>query len=99
MQHLTVSNHGFLRYTVITSKEFWNGLPPMNEVSLWEMEQAGIINERDMKKLRDSGKVQIHIQTPGEREEWKKALKGVDEKLVEIAGPELAGEIISKTGR
>ncbi|MFZ5644198.1 MAG: DctP family TRAP transporter solute-binding subunit [Bacillota bacterium] len=106
--YLTVSNHGFLGYTVITSKDFWNSLPPdlrtviqetMNEVSLWEMEQASIINDRDMKKLRDSGKVQIHIQTPEERKEWKKSLKGVDEKLIEIAGPELAGEIISKTGQ
>lgn len=103
--YLTVSNHGFLGYSVITSRDFWNELPPeirpviqetMQEVSLWEMEQASIINDRDMKKLRDSGRIQIHLQTPGEREEWKKALKDVDEKLIEIAGPELAGEIINK---
>ena len=106
--YLTVSNHGFLGYSVITSRDFWNELPPevrtviqetMQEVSQWEMEQASIINDRDMKKLRDSGKTDIHVQTPAEREEWEKALKNIDEILVEIAGPELAGEIVRKSGQ
>ncbi|HBV96968.1 MAG: C4-dicarboxylate ABC transporter [Peptococcaceae bacterium BICA1-7] len=106
--YLTVSNHGFLGYSVITSQDFWSELPPdvrniiqetMKEVSLWEMEQASIINNRDMEKLRNSGKIEIHVQTPVEREEWKNALKSVDKKLIEIAGPDLAGEIINKTGQ
>lgn len=103
--YLTVSNHGFMGYVVMADKNFWMSLPPdirstleeiMNEVTEWEREQAKIINERDMKALMDSGKVKIHIQTPEEKEEFKRALKGLDKKMAEILGPQLFNDIYEK---
>ncbi|MHB8156974.1 MAG: DctP family TRAP transporter solute-binding subunit [Desulfocucumaceae bacterium] len=101
--YLTVSNHGFLGYTVIMNKNFWNSLPPdtrkiitdtFKEVSEWERVQATLINERDMKILSASGKVNIHIQTPEERDEWKKTFAGMEKKLNDIVGPKLSAELI-----
>jgi C4-dicarboxylate-binding protein DctP len=100
--YLTISNHGFLGYAVITNKEFWNGLPPdirktleltMQEVTRWEMKQSSMINDRDMKSLLATGKVVVHQQTPREREEWMGSLGGMEKKLAEVAGPYLADEV------
>ncbi|MCL4441655.1 MAG: DctP family TRAP transporter solute-binding subunit [Firmicutes bacterium] len=104
--YLTVSNHGFLGYVVMMDMNFWSRLPPdvkqaitesIREVTEWEREQAGIINERDMKILQKSGKVDIHIQTPEEKALWKNKLKGLDSILNEIVGPQLASEINSRS--
>ncbi|MFZ5647195.1 MAG: TRAP transporter substrate-binding protein [Bacillota bacterium] len=104
--YLTVSNHGYIGYVVITNNDFWTKLPPdikqvieetMREVTQWERDQARIINERDMKTLQESGKVNIHIQTPEEKAQWKKELKDLDIKLNEIVGPQLASEISNRS--
>lgn len=104
--YLTISDHGFLGYVVMADKNFWMSLPPdirlkleeiMGEVTEWEREQAKIINERDMKVLMNSGKVKIHIQTPGEKEEFKKVLKGLYPKMAEVLGPQLFNEIYGKS--
>ncbi|MCL6478480.1 MAG: TRAP transporter substrate-binding protein [Peptococcaceae bacterium] len=100
--YLTISNHGFLGYTVMADQKFWQGLPQdirakleeaMDEVTRWEREQARLINERDMKTLLESKEVKVHFLTAEERKEWKKALAGLDAKLAEIAGPQLVSEI------
>jgi Bacterial extracellular solute-binding protein, family 7. len=65
----------------------------MKEVTLWETRQAEIINQRDMKAIEASGKVNIHKQTPGEREEWKNSLRELYIKLPGIVGPRLAGQL------
>lgn len=104
--YLTVSNHGYIGYVVMADMGFWTKLPPdvkqaitesIREVTRWEREQAGIINERDMKILQKSGKVHIHVQTPEEKARWKKKLEGLDSVLNEIVGPQLAGEINSRS--
>ncbi len=100
--YLTVSNHGFMGYVVMADRNFWLGLPPdirskleeiMNEVTEWERNQAGLINERDMKTLQKTGKVKIHIQSPEEKQEWITALSGLNKKIEEILGPELFNEL------
>ena len=100
--YLTVSNHGFLGYVVMTDKSLWMKLPPdiraiieesMNEVTEWEREQARIINESDMATIKASGKVTIHIQSPEEKAEWEKVLYGLEKKLNDIVGPQLSNEI------
>ncbi len=100
--YLTVSNHAFMGYVVMMDKKFWQDLPPdirvtigevMKEVTLWETQQAEIINQRDMKTIEESGKVNIHVQTPGEREEWKNSLKDLYIKLPNIVGPQLVNEL------
>ncbi|MCL6609954.1 MAG: TRAP transporter substrate-binding protein [Peptococcaceae bacterium] len=100
--YLTVSNHGFMGYVVMADQKFWLGLPPdirakleevMKEVTDWEREQAMIINERDMKVLQESGKVKIHLQTPEEKWEWKRALAGLEKKLEEILGAKMFSEL------
>lgn len=104
--YLTVSNHGFLGYVVMTDNKFWIQLPPdiraiieesMNEVTEWEREQARVINERDMKIIKESGKVTIHTQSPEEKAEWKKTLSRLENKLNDIVGPQLSNEIKNRS--
>jgi C4-dicarboxylate-binding protein DctP len=77
--HLTVSNHGYLGYVVLTNANFWESLPPdirvileetMAEVTLWERFKAEELNNEDFKHLVDSGELEIHVQTAQEKEIW-----------------------------
>lgn len=101
-QYLTVSNHGFMGYVVMMDNKFWRSLPPdiratleevMKEVTVWEREQALKINERDMKIIENSGRVNIHIQTPAEKKEWKESLQGLYDKLPNIFDPKLVKQL------
>ena len=100
--YLTVSNHGFMGYVVMVDQKFWLGLPPdirttleevMKEVTVWERVQALTINERDMKLIENSGRVNIHIQTPAEKKEWEESLHGLYDKLPELFDPQLVSEL------
>lgn len=102
--YLTISNHGFMGYAVLVDKKFWQDLPEdirkgleeaMREVTAWEQTQAGLINERDMHMIRESGKVNIHMQTPGEKKEWQRAMAGIYATLPDTVGTQLVSELKS----
>ncbi|MGB9805037.1 TRAP transporter substrate-binding protein [Desulfofundulus sp.] len=102
-RYLTVSNHGFMGYVVLTNATFWRSLPPdirkvieetMAEVTLWEREQAAGLNDKNFKQIESSGKVKIHIQTPQERVEWLAAFTPLYRQFTPVIGNELVEAVL-----
>jgi len=96
--YITISNHGFMCYVVLTNASFWQSLPEdvrkiiqetMAEVTAWEREKAKELNERDLTRVKASGKVQIHVQTEEERKVWKKVWEPLYDRFSPVIGPDL----------
>lgn len=96
--YLTVSNHGYLGYVVLTNREFWESLPSdirkvleetMEEVTAWEREKAAEINMKNYEQLVASGKVKIHVLTTAEKEIWKKKLRPIYLNYEGVIGKDL----------
>lgn len=85
-KYITESNHGVLDYMVVTNADFWNGLPGdvrgqletiMDEVTVAVNKMANDINERDKKRIADSGSSEILTLTRDEVSAWRTAMKPV----------------------
>ncbi len=97
-KYITESNHGVLDYLLLTSTEFWEGLPDdirteleaiVAEVSTEVNRLAGELNAGDRQKIAESGVSEIIELTPDERKAWKDAMKPVWEKFQDGIGVEL----------
>ena len=84
--YITESNHGLLDYLLVTSAEFWNGLPDdirtelaaiLEEARLYGNKISGDKNLDDKKKIADSGRCEIIDLKPEERAQWVEAMKPV----------------------
>ena len=84
--YITESNHGVLDYLVVTSAEFWMGLPAdlRGEIkkSLDEAIAFGnSVSEKkaveDKQKIIDSGRSKVITLTDAERQQWVEAMKPV----------------------
>ena len=82
-KHLTLSNHGYLGYAVVTNKKFWDGLPAevrdsliaaMQEATGFERDIAQKENDEALEKVRAAKTTEIYALPQGERETWRKAL-------------------------
>lgn len=84
-QYLTISNHGYLGYAVMTDQLFWESLPQearlilmeaLTETTAWVRENAARLNQQDLDRIKMS-RIEIHQQTEAERQAWKEALAPV----------------------
>ncbi|KJS21683.1 MAG: C4-dicarboxylate ABC transporter [Clostridiaceae bacterium BRH_c20a] len=100
--HLTISNHGYLAYTVLTNASFWNSLPDeiriileetLKEVTLWEREEAQKQNAEVEKLLGETGTT-IYYLTDKQKEEWKRLLHPIYEMYIDDASKELIGDLV-----
>lgn len=96
--YITESNHGLIDYLVVTSAEFWNGLPDdlraevkkaLDEAIVFGNEVAAQKALDDKQKIIDSGRSEIIYLTPEERALWVEAMKPVWQKFEEEIGKEL----------
>ena len=94
-KHMTISNHGHLAYAVIVNKKFWDGLPAdiraALEVAVKDSTQyANAIAESEnataLDKIKASGRVTLHVPTPAEANEWKRALMPVHKDMTSRLG-------------
>ena len=106
-KHMTLTDHGYLGYGVITNKKFWDGLPAelrtelekaMKESTVYANQIAKEENEKALEAVRASGKTEIHTQTAAERAAFKKALLPVHKKMESRIGAELIQSIYKETG-
>ena len=106
-KHMTLTDHGYLGYAVITNKKFWDGLPAelrtelekaMKESTVYANQIAKEENEKALEAVRASGKTEIHTQTAAERAAFKKALLPVHKKMESRIGAELIQSIYKETG-
>jgi C4-dicarboxylate-binding protein DctP len=104
---LTLSDHGYIGYAVITNKKFWDGLPAdlrtilegaMKDATKLANDIAKKENDDALEGIRKSGKTQILTLTPQERAEWKKAMLKSHRQMEERIGAELIQAFYKETG-
>ena len=102
--HLTVSNHGYLSYLVLTNGEFWNSLPEnirailsetMEEVTAWQRQIAQEKNAHDLNLIIQSGQIDVYKLSDSEKEAWKKALHSIYNLFLPQIGQKLLAEALA----
>ncbi|GAC1421195.1 MAG: TRAP transporter substrate-binding protein [Burkholderiaceae bacterium] len=82
-KYMTISDHGYIGYAVITNKKFWDGLPAdirtqlegaMREASKYTNGIAQDENDQALAAIKKSGKTTIYVLNDAEKAEWRKAL-------------------------
>src|SRR5215212_1157038 len=104
---VTVSDHGYLGYAVITNKKFWDGLPAdvrgqleqaMKEATDYANRIAQEENDAALEQVKKSGKSQVVVLTPQERLGLKKAMLKVHKEMESRIGKEMIDAVYKETG-
>jgi C4-dicarboxylate-binding protein DctP len=93
-KYMTVSNHGYLGYLVVMSKKFWDSLPAdlqanvkqaMKEATAKEREWAVELDKSQFAEIekyaKETGKLEITVLTPEQRDEWRKVMSTIYPKF------------------
>jgi C4-dicarboxylate-binding protein DctP len=95
---MTISNHGYLGYAVVTNKKFWDGLPAdirselteaMKEATEYERSIAQKDNDDALEKVRAAKTTNIYVLSDSERAAWRKALLPVHAEFEGVIGKDL----------
>jgi C4-dicarboxylate-binding protein DctP len=106
-KYLTVTNHGYVGYAVITNKKFWDGLPPdirtilegaMKDATKYANGIAQQENDDALAKIRAAGKTEISTLTDAEKIEWRKAFEPVYAQMASRVGKAQIDAIRKETG-
>ncbi len=86
-KYMTLSGSmSYLGYPVVTNYDWWNKLPDsqrkileqaMKDATAYERDIASKENEDGLKKIKDTGKLEIHTLNDSEIAAWKKAAQSV----------------------
>ena len=106
-KHLTVSDHGYIGYAVITNKKFWDGLPAdlrgqleqaMKDATAQANKFAKDDNDAALEAVRKSGKTQIYTPTAAERLALKKMMAKTHKEMESRIGKETIDAVYKETG-
>jgi C4-dicarboxylate-binding protein DctP len=106
-KHMTLSDHGYLGYAVITNKKFWDGLPAdvrgqleqaMKESTVYANKIAKDENDAALEAVRKSGKTAVYTPTPAERLALKKVMVKTHKEMESRIGKETIDEVYKATG-
>ncbi len=106
-RYMTISNHGYLGYTVLMNEEFWKRLPPdvqrlieeaMKETTTWILEQSKLMNEQQLKHIQKESDIKVYYLTEDEKKKWRQKLQPIYEQFEEEATEELV-EMIKQFNR
>ncbi|HTN66900.1 MAG TPA: DctP family TRAP transporter solute-binding subunit, partial [Burkholderiaceae bacterium] len=101
-KHLTVSDHGYIGYAVITNKKFWDGLPPdirsalegaMKDATRYANAIAQQENDKALDDIRKAGSTTIYTLTAEQKAAWRKAFLPVQKEMASRLGAELISEV------
>ena len=93
----TETNHGVIDYLVVTSNDWWKGLPKgvrsqlgklITEVTELRNKESFAVNEASKMRIIEAGG-KIHKLTAAQRQEWVKALKPVWNKFERDIGADM----------
>ncbi len=96
--YITESNHGLLDYMVVTSREFWGGLPDdvrddvkkaLDEAVMFGNGVALQKSIDDKQQIIDSGRSEVLELTPEERAQWVQVMKPVWNKFEKKIGKDV----------
>ncbi|KAA0256911.1 TRAP transporter substrate-binding protein [Deferribacter autotrophicus] len=97
-KYLTVSYHGYLGYMLVSNKIFMKKLKKagldkvfmdaVKEATEYERKLAKELDEYYYNKVKEYGRIQIHVLTPEERAIWKKTMMTIYPKFYDVIGKE-----------
>jgi C4-dicarboxylate-binding protein DctP len=102
--NITSSDHGLLDYMVVTSAEFWNGLPADIRTELKKaLDEAVVLGNKvaaeksksDKQAIIDSKRTNVIELSKAERQQWVDMMKPVWKKFEPIVGKDLLDAAIS----
>lgn len=103
VQHyMTLSNHSYLGYAVLMTREFWRSIPKelqveiteaMEETTRWANQNAIRMNDEQLDEIRRSAHLQIDSLTPEERAEWIRAWQPLYKSYEGVIGKEIMDKI------
>ncbi|SDY52095.1 TRAP transporter substrate-binding protein [Pseudomonas sp. NFACC08-1] len=97
-KYVTESNHGILDYMLITTSDFWKGLPPdirseldkiVVESTAYANQEAERFNQQDKQHVLDAKTTEVITLTPEQRNAWREKMKPVWAKFEQEIGPDL----------
>jgi C4-dicarboxylate-binding protein DctP len=100
--YLTLSDHGFLAYVVITQAAWWKALDPelrdaleggLGEATQWVRDNAPAMNAEALAKLTASGRVQVYTLSPAERTALRTAFEPVYQGVVNRLGSAFLSQV------
>lgn len=95
--YITESNHGLLDYLVVTSEEFWSGLPDdvrpelkkaLDDAIAYGNKISEDLNIEQKQLIAESGRSEIIELTDEERQKWVEAMKPVWKQFEKDVGKE-----------
>ncbi|MDP5276505.1 TRAP transporter substrate-binding protein [Chengkuizengella axinellae] len=102
-RYMTISNHGYLGYAVITNDKFWNGLPDnireqlqkaLNETTQWVRENGERLNQENLDKIiADDMLEEIHYLTNEQKQAWIDVMNVVYEEYEDEVGADLINAV------
>lgn len=99
-KYITETNHGVIDYMVVTNTKFWSSLPKdirvaleaaMADATVAANRVADEINQKDRKRIEESGKTEIIQLSKAQREQWRAAMQPVYKKFESEVGINLLG--------
>src|SRR5215470_8513449 len=99
---LAMTDHGVIEYAVIANKKFWDGLPAdvrtalegaMKDATKYANDIAKKENDDALEAVKKSGKTQIIMLTPDEKNQMKKALFAVHKENESRVGKDILAEV------
>jgi len=99
---LTISNHGYLGYVLVTNDLFWNKLPDdlrqiveqaIVETLTFSRETSLHVNTEALAKLHESGEIKIHYLSDEERAAWQKVMREIYPRFYDLFDPKLIESI------
>lgn len=106
-KHITLTEHGYLGYMVITNSKFWDGLPralrrqleqALEEASEYANTIAREENQRAIESVRAAGTTEIHQLDAAGRQAFRAALLPVHKTMAPRIGADLIRKIYAATG-
>ncbi|MQX37467.1 TRAP transporter substrate-binding protein [Roseospira navarrensis] len=100
---ITETNHGILDYLVVTSAEWWDGLPDdvrdqlatiLAEVTETRNAESYNVNQRNKQLIVEAGGV-VRTLTPEQRAQWVEAMRPVWEQFMDDIGEDLLNAALS----
>lgn len=97
-KYVTVSDHGYIGYAVVTNAQWWKGLKPedrqifkdsLAEATRWVREEAVKLNAADLEKIKQSGKSEVIVLSPADRKAWMAAADKVWDEYEATIGKDL----------
>jgi C4-dicarboxylate-binding protein DctP len=93
---VTVTDHGIIDYLLVTSTDFWEGLPGdvrdqlgtiIDEVTIARNSESSAVNASNKQAIMDAGGV-VRTLNEAQRAEWVSTMKPVWEQFVGDVGQE-----------